>query len=142
MATGATRILPRVIARSVRQMAHEIHGVARAISPTHQHLRERLVAVAAVSVVVDLVASVAIYFLERNASGTQIHTFGDAVFFTTSQLLTISSSVANPLSDGGKIIDLVLELYAITVVASLAGSFSAFFTRRGHERELEAAGPP
>jgi hypothetical protein len=121
--------------RAVRLMLHDIHGVIRGSSRTHAHLRDRLVAVTAVSLVVDLLASIAIYFLERHAHGTQIHTFGDAVFFTTTQLLTISSSVANPLSDGGKVIDLVLELYAITVVASIAGSFGAFFQRRGHERD-------
>jgi hypothetical protein len=121
-------------------MAHDIHAVARAATPTHAHLRDRLVAVSAVTLLVDLVASVAVFFLERHAHGTQIHTFGDAVFFTTTQLLTISSSVANPLSDGGKVVDLVLELYAITVVASLAGSFGAFFQRRGHERDMDLAG--
>jgi hypothetical protein len=133
--TGRAPILRRVIRHSLKLMARDIHAVIRGASNTHAHLRDRLVAVSVVSIVVDLVASVAIFFLERHAHGTQIHTFGDAVFFTTTQLLTISSSVANPLSDGGKIIDLVLELYAITVVASVAGSFGAFFQRRGHERD-------
>jgi hypothetical protein len=128
-----------VIRRSLHLMVHDIHGVFRAVSPTHAHLRDRLVAVSAVSIVVDLLASVAIFFLERHAHGTDIHTFGDAIFFTTAQLLTVSSNEANPLSDGAKVVDLILELYAITVVATLAGSFGAFFQRRGHEREAETA---
>ena len=35
----------------------------------------------------------------------------------------------------GKIIDLFLELWAITAVTAVAGSFSAFFHRRGMERD-------
>jgi hypothetical protein len=128
-----------VIRHSLRLMAKDIRGVIRAASPTHQHLRDRLVAVTAVSIVVDLLGSVAIYFFERHAHGTDIHGFGDAVFYTTAQLLTVSSNEANPLTSGGKVVDLVLELYAISVVASLAGVFGAFFQRRGHERDLDLA---
>jgi hypothetical protein len=118
-------------------MTRDIHGVLRAITPTHRHLRERLVAVTVVSLVVDALGSIAIYLLEHDAHGTDIHSFGDAIFFTTTQLLTVSSAVANPLSGGGKVVDVLLELYAITVVATLAGSFGAFFQRRGHERDGE-----
>jgi hypothetical protein len=49
--------------------------------------------------------------------------------------------MANPLTTGGRILDLVLEFYAITVVATVAGSLGAFFLHRAHEREAEAAAP-
>ena len=39
---------------------------------------------------------------------------------------------------GGRLVDLVLEFYAITVVATIAGSLGAFFLRRGREREADA----
>jgi len=120
----------------------DIRGVIRAVSPTHEHLRDRLVALTVMSVIVDLLGSGAIFLFEHDVGGTQIHAFGDAVFFTTAQLLTISSSMVNPLSAGGRVVDLILELYAITVVASLAGSFGAFFQRRGHERDLAVTTAP
>ena len=138
MPTDTRRILDRVIARSLRQLLHDVRGVFMAASPTHAHLRERLVALSVVSLVIDLFGSVAMYLLERHAPGTGIHDFGDAVFFTSAQLLTVSSAVVNPLTSGGQALDLALELYAITVVASLAGSFGAFFQRRGHERDAAA----
>jgi hypothetical protein len=47
-----------------------------------------------------------------------------------------------PISTGGRIIDVFLQLYAITVVATLAGAFGAFFNRRSLERHpLSREGP-
>jgi len=124
-----------VVARSLQLTLSDIRNVIRAATPTHAHLRDRLVAVAVISLGVDLVASILIYLFEHHAKGTDIHGWGDALFFTTAQLLTVSSSMVNPLTAGGRVLDLILELYAITVVATLAGSFAAFFQRRGHERD-------
>jgi hypothetical protein len=91
-------------------------------------------------VVIDVIAAVAIYFLERGRTRTGIHTFGDALFWTSAQLLTVSSQMPNPVTTGGKIIDLFLEFWAITAVTAAAGSFAAFFHRRGMERDpLEPA---
>ncbi len=113
---------------------HEIYRVVRGTTPTHQHLRERLVFLFVLSVVVDLISSAVILYAEHAAPGTQIHTYGDAFFWTTGQLLTVSSNLANPISPLARAVDIGLEFYAITVVASLAGSMGAFFHRRGLER--------
>lgn len=84
---------------------------------------------------IDLVCAGLAYLLERDARQTEITTLGDALFWTTTQLLTVSSSLRNPLSPGGRILDVLMEAYAITVVATLAGSLGAFFHRRGLERD-------
>jgi hypothetical protein len=60
--------------------------------------------------------------------GTDIHGFGDAPFCSTVQLLTISSQLKNPLTGAGRVIDVGLQVWAIVVVASIGGSFAAFFT--------------
>ena len=112
-----------------------IHGE----TPTHSHLRDRILAIVFFTVVVDLIASVAVLLLERHATGTEITNFGDSIFWVSSQLLTVSSSLHNPVSAGARVIDVLLEAYAISVVAALAGSFAAFFHRRGRERDAEAA---
>jgi hypothetical protein len=124
-----------VAAAPLRHLGREAQAVATAKTVTHLHLRQRLVAVFAGSVVIDLVAAVAIYFLERGRTATGIHTFGDALFWTSAQLLTVSSQMPNPVTTGGKIIDLFLEFWAITAVTAAAGSFAAFFHRRGMERD-------
>ena len=113
----------------------EIVDVARARTTTHRHLRERIVAMFALTVVVDLVCGVLIFLCERHARGTDIKTIGGGLFFSSAQLLTVSSSMANPLTAAGRLLDVGMEAYAITVVAALAGSFGAFFHRRSAERE-------
>lgn len=80
------------------------------------------------------ICTLIVYFTERNAHGTQIHSFFDAFLFSTSQLLT-ASSVANPTTQTGKVLELFFDIYAITVVATLAGSFGAFFHQRSKEMD-------
>ena len=93
----------------------------------HRRLFARLVLVVIATLVIDAVGSVSIYFLERHAKGTEIASFGDAVFFTTVQLLTVSSQIKNPLTAGGRIVDVVLEVWAVIVVAGSAGAIASFF---------------
>jgi hypothetical protein len=113
----------------------ELSAVARAATPTHGHLRERVGRIVLATLGVDVVASIAEYFLERHAAGSEITTLGDAAFWTTTQLLTVSSQLPNPISTGGRILDVFLQIWAISVVAGLAGAFGAFFHRRGLERD-------
>lgn len=102
----------------------------RGATPAHVHLRGRIAFVTVATLVLDAVASVAIFFFERHADGTQITNLGDAVFWTSTQLLTVSSQLPNPISTPARVFDVVLQAYAISVVAVLAGSFGAFFHHR------------
>jgi ABC-type phosphate/phosphonate transport system permease subunit len=114
--------------------------VVRGETPTHTHLRDRVIAIVTITLIVDLFASVAILFLERHATNTEITNFGDSIFWVTTQLLTVSSQLHNPITPGARLIDILLEAISISVVATLAGSFAAFFHRRGNERdEADAA---
>ena len=79
------------------------------------------------TLVIDAIGSVSIYFFERHAKGTEITSFGDAVFFTTVQLLTVSSQIKNPLTAGGRVVDVLLEVWAVLVVAGSAGAMASFF---------------
>ena len=51
----------------------------------HRRLLARLLVVLAVTAVIDACGTIAVYFLERHAKQTDIHTLGDALFFTTVQ---------------------------------------------------------
>jgi hypothetical protein len=113
----------------------EIRKIVRGATPTHAHLRSRLVVVVVATVVLDAVASVLILGFERHAPGTEITNIGDAVFWTSTQLLTVSSQLPNPISAPARVLDVFLQAYAISVVAVLAGSWGAFFHRRGMERD-------
>jgi hypothetical protein len=112
----------------------EITDVLRGRTSTHLHLRSRLVFVTGATVLVGAVASVLILLFERHAPGTEITNLGDSLFWTSTQLLTVSSQLPNPISTPARVLDVFLQAYAISVVAVLAGSFGAFFHRRGMER--------
>lgn len=60
--------------------------------------------------------------------GGSIHGFGGAAFFCSVQLLTISSSMTNPLTPVGKVVDVGLEVWGVFVITVVAGSFATFFT--------------
>jgi hypothetical protein len=123
--------------RPIVRAGREIAMIARGETTTHRHLRERIAAMLALTIAVDLVCGVLIWLFERHAHGTDITGIGSALFFSSTQLLTVSSSMTNPLTTAGRVLDVGMEAYAITVVAALAGSFGAFFHRRSDERERD-----
>ncbi len=94
----------------------------------HRRLAARLLIALGLTLVILAVGSVLIWHFESGAKGGNIHGFGDAVFFTTVQLLTVSSSMTNPLTAGGRVVDVALEAWAIFVVTAVAGSFASFFS--------------
>jgi hypothetical protein len=81
------------------------------------------------------VATLLIFVFEGHAAGTKITTLGDSAFWTSTQLLTVSSQLPNPISTQARVLDVFLQAYAISAVAALAGSFGAFFHRRSNERD-------
>jgi hypothetical membrane protein len=93
----------------------------------HRLLIARLSLVALATLVVDAIGTVLVYFVERHAPHTEITTIGDALFFTTVQLLTISSQIRNPFTPWGRLVDVGLEIWGVLVVAGSTGAAAAFF---------------
>jgi hypothetical protein len=118
--------------------ARELRDVVRAATATHRRLRDRLLTIILATAGIDLLCAIAAFLLERHSQQTEIHTFGSAAFWTTTQLLTVSSQMKNPISAGGRLLDVFMEVYAITVIASLAGALGSFFHKRN--QEIEEAG--
>ena len=126
------------LVRVLSEAAAEVRDVLRAGTPTHGRLRDRLVAIALVTVGFDLLCAVLAFLFEHHQEQTQINTFGSALFWTTTQLLTVSSNIQNPISFAGRVLDTVMEIYAITVIASLAGALGAFLIKRGEDIDAAA----
>ena len=80
------------------------------------------------SVVVFVVGTSLVWLTESGEKGSAVHGVGDAAFFTAAQLLTVSSSMPNPVTGAGKVVDVALELWAIFVVIAVAGSLATFFS--------------
>lgn len=125
--------------RAVRALASEVVLVIKGGTPAHGALRERVTALFAVTIGVDLVCAVLALLLERHVPQTDIESFGSALFWTSTQLLTISSQIHNPVSFGGRLLDIGMEAYAMIVVATLTGSVGAFLVHRARDLEREAA---
>jgi len=93
------------------------------IRDIHRSHATLVVALVISTLTVDIVGSALVYWFEPTS-------LGDSIFWTTTQLLTISSQLTLPTSTGGKVVDVFLELWGLVVVTSLAGSWGAFFLQR------------
>lgn len=122
----------------IQRASRELYAVVRGATSTHYYLRNRLLAIFWVTVAIGILSTVVVWLAERHAHGTQIHNLWDAFLFAMPQLLT-ASSVASPTSDFGKVLELLFDIYALTVVATLAGSFGSFFHRRSQEHDAARA---
>lgn len=118
------------LARVFKEFVAEIGRVARAESQAHGRLRDHVVGIILLTLGVDLLCALLALVLEHNQPGSEIHSFGSAIFWTSTQLLTVSSQLHNPVSTGGRILDVFMEAWAVTVVASLAASIGAFLVKR------------
>lgn len=101
--------------------------MSEAARPHAQFLRR----MGLVTFVFDLVAAAVALAAEHGHA----HAFGSywaALFWTTTQLLTVSSQLPNPTSTVAHLLDVLLELWSITIVTTVAGSWAAFFHHRRH----------
>jgi hypothetical protein len=73
-------------------------------------------------VAIDLVAAFAFYLLERDAPESDITTYEQALFWTSSQLTSVSSSLRNPITTGGHILAVGIDIIAVGVVTVLVAT--------------------
>ena len=102
--------------------------VLRGESRTYRFLRTRLMFPAGATLLLDAVADLAITSSSGD-HGSGFDDLADALFWVSAQLPTVSSQMPNPVTTPGR----VLEVWAITVVATLAASLAALF----HARQVE-----
>jgi hypothetical protein len=111
-------------------MASEVRMVVRGESLAHRFLRARLMFLVLATLALDAVATVIMYVLEHDRHGSGFHTLGGALFWVSAQLTTVSSQMPNPVTTPGRVLDIVLQIWGITVAATLAASLAAFFRAR------------
>ena len=112
--------------------AHIEHEAAVA----RRRFRSRVAMLTGASVVLDLVTAGLAKLFENGASH-DFATYLDALFWTTTQLLTVSSQLPNPERTATKVLDVVLEAWAIIVVASLAATFADLLHHRTRHRAMK-----
>ena len=114
-------------------MATEVRMVVRGDSRTHRFLRARLTFLVGATLLLDLLATLAMYMLEHDHPESGFDDIGGALFWVSAQLTTVSSQMPNPVTTPGRVLDILLAIWAITVAATLAASLAAFF----HARHIE-----
>ena len=103
----------------------------------HRQLVSRLTIVLGATAIVDVLGTIGIYFSERHAAMGGVHNVFDAFFFTTVQLLTVSSQIPNPFTWPGRVVDIFLEIWAVIVVADSAGAVATFFQASSRKAAIE-----
>src|SRR5262249_19482195 len=97
---GRVAVRPAAHDAAVGAMREELRMIGR-YEARHRRLLARLALVVFVTLAIDLVAAGAMLGLEHDAARSELHTYWDAFFFTTVQLLTVSSQIRNPVTTGG-----------------------------------------
>jgi hypothetical protein len=97
----------------------------------HLVLRRRIAQALVLVGVIDVIGTALMWMFENDVQRSEIRNLWDAFFFTTVQLLTVSSQLRNPVTTGGRIVDIFLELTAVCLVSGIAGAFASFFLDGG-----------
>lgn len=122
-----TSMRPAVL---LRELGSEIGRIGAGATDEHAKLRRRLASAVLGTVVFDAIGTSLMYALEHGRDGSQITSVFTAFFWVTTQLLTVSSQMPNPVTTGGRIVDIFLELWAVVVVTAVAGAFAAFLQQK------------
>jgi uncharacterized membrane protein HdeD (DUF308 family) len=100
--------------------------------------RVRVALVVGATLVMDGICTLAAYLTERGATD-EFKTIWQALFFCTTQLLTVSSSLPNPENAGTKVIDVLMEVWGVLVVAGAAGIVGDLLHHRTRHRVMSSA---
>ena len=123
-----------------------IAGLNRWLQAIRQVTRGRQFAyLMVVSLVLVVVAAGAVFFVERDAAGSDIRTLGESLWWAATLVTTINSA-DDPVTFEGRIVGLLLRLYAVTVFGYLTASIATFLIggRRpsGTSAGERPSGPP
>jgi voltage-gated potassium channel len=86
--------------------------------------RRRLGQLALVSVMVILIGATVGFILENGAPGSQIDTFGDALWWSATIATTVASEIY-PVTLGGRIVGFLLMLYAVGIFSYFIASIAS-----------------
>src|SRR5262249_18469847 len=101
----------------------ELAGVLFGNEKRHQRLHGRLIGLLTATLLLDFLIAGLLYNFD-SFSDKPFHDFGRAFAWTSSQMLVGGSSYTPP-AHAGHILEVVLQVYAIIVIAAIAGSFAS-----------------
>ncbi|MEV6614133.1 potassium channel family protein [Streptomyces sp. NPDC051051] len=109
-------------------------------------LHARVMLYAGVStLLLGFAGALAVYAEERGAPGTEMHTFGDSVWWACSTLSTVGYGDVVPVTPMGRFVAVGLMACGLALLGAVTGSFSSWLIQvfsREDEQEDEAGRPP
>jgi voltage-gated potassium channel len=110
---------------------------------TASHLRRRVIIVAASFVVMFIyVIALAEFQVERYAQGSNIRSFGDAVWWACVTMATVGYGDYYPVTVPGRILAVVLMMGGVAIVGTASATIVSYLNERtAHLRKREAQTP-
>ncbi|MFJ4694751.1 potassium channel family protein [Streptomyces sp. NPDC088766] len=110
-------------------------------------LHARVMLYAGVStLLLGFAGALAVYAEERGAPGTEMHTFGDAVWWACSTLSTVGYGDVVPITPMGRFVGVGLMVCGLALLGAVTGSFSSWliqvFAREDEQESEEETGRP
>ena len=99
--------------------------------------RRRLGQLAIVSAMVVLLGAASGFLLEAEASGSQIKSFGNALWWSATLVTTVGSELY-PVTIGGRVLGFLLMLYAIGIFSYFIGAIASVLVESDARRIPEA----
>lgn len=100
--------------------------------------RRKLLQLGGISAIVVLVAAAGELLLEARAPGSQIRTFGNAVWWSVGTATTVGSNLA-PVTVGGRIVAVVMMLYGVGVFTYFMASLASVLV--GSDTPITSSSP-
>ncbi|MGI8642974.1 MAG: ion transporter [Thermomicrobiales bacterium] len=114
-----------------------IGGINRGMRVLRRVTRgERFAYFGALSVAVVLLSAAGAYYFERGAADANIHTFGDALWWSSTVVTTVNAE-KYAVTVEGRIIGILVRLFALSVFGLLTASIASYFV--GKDAEERAA---
>ena len=101
-------------------------GILASRSKRTTHVRVAI-AVTGSALVLLVVAAAAMYDAERDAPGSTIRTFGDALWWAATTVTTVGYGDKVPVTDEGRIVAVALMVVGISVLGVVTASVAAWF---------------
>lgn len=113
------------------------------------HLRRRIIIIAGTFVVMFIyVISLAVYQVERYAPGSNIHSFGDSLWWACVTMATVGYGDYYPVTVTGRLLAVVLMIGGVAIVGTASATIVSYLSeqsqqaRERHAHEQHEAGGP
>ncbi len=106
--------------------------------PAWSHLLRWVMLISAVSAAAVVAGGTAVWRLERNAPGSNLHAWGDAIWWSITTITTTGYGEHYPVTAGGRVIAVVIMISGITIIGAVAAIVAYGFAGRLAQRIEDA----